>query len=156
MNRFEGLRLPELMDLLHEIVEPPAVAWLPQTPGWWVLGAWIFAVLVIAVRHWLAVRRRNRYRRDALHELDQLAAGAESTAAEIALLVKRTALAAYPREQVASLYGADWAAFLRRSAGNDPVVAAGAESLASAAYRADAHGQTLVEPARRWIRVHRA
>lgn len=156
MNSFDGLSLSELMDLLHEIVEPPAIAWLPQTPGWFVLAAWILTLVVIAFRHWLAVRRRNRYRRDALDELDRMAGDGGCTASEVALVVKRTALAAYPRDQVASLCGNDWAAFLCSSAGNDPVVAAGAESFATAAYRADTDGKALLEPARRWVRVHRA
>lgn len=156
MNRFDGLSLSQLLDLLHEIVPPEAVSWLPQTSGWLILGAWLAAIIVIGLRHWLALRRRNRYRRVALAELDRIAGRADGTAADVALLVKRTALAAYPRERVASLSGAEWAAFLSSSTGDDPVVAGGAEPIASAAYRADAYSGPLIEPARRWIRMHRA
>ena len=59
--------------------------------------------------------RRNRYRRDAARALDSLR-GDDGTAPAVALIVKRTALTAYPRADVAHLYGADWAAFLRRTA----------------------------------------
>jgi hypothetical protein len=105
-------------------------------------------------------RRRNRYRRQAEAELDAIAARVDSepaaAAAEIAGLVKRTALAAYPRGRVAALHGSDWAGFLRESTNDDATVAGAADRLAAAAYRPDAVGEGLVEPARRWIRKHRA
>jgi hypothetical protein len=159
-NRFEGLNLVDLIDLLHEIVMPEPVSWLPQTPGWWTLGGWLLAIVAIGVAHWIRHRRRNRYRRQAEAELDAIAARLPSeptvAAMEIAELVKRTALAAYPRERVASLHGHDWAEFLRDSTDNDRTVADGAERLANAAYRPDSVAEELVEPARRWIREHRA
>jgi len=159
-DRFQGLNLAELMDLLHGIVLPEPVSWLPQTAGWWTLGGWLIVIVAIAVAHWLRYRRRNRYRRQAEAELDSIAAriGSEpaATAGEIAELVKRTALAAYPRGRVAALHGPDWAEFLRESTSNDHTVAGGADRLAAAAYRPDAVGENLVEPARRWIPKHRA
>jgi hypothetical protein len=81
---------------------------------------------------------------------------ASTSAGRIAELVKRTALAAYPRDTVASLYGKTWSEFLVASANHDKRVAAGADELASAAWSPDAGGPYLVPAARRWIRVHRA
>ena len=78
-----------------------------------------------------------------------------ATAGQVALLIKRTALSAYPRSEVAHLHGSEWAAFLRQSAGNDQVVGNAAADLASAAYRANTDGRNLIDPARRWIKVHR-
>lgn len=157
MNRFEGLSLPELLDLLHGIVVPAPPSWLPRTTGWGVLAAWSATLVLIGVVRWLVHRRRNRYRRDALAELEAIVASdAAPSAAAIAALVKRTALAAYPRARVASLYGDDWAAFLRRSANDDPLVGAGVELMARAAYRVDVDGRELVDAARQWIRLHRA
>ena len=121
-ERFEGLNLPQLLDLMHELVVPEAVPWFPQTPGWWVLCGWALAV----------------------------------TALLIAEIVKRAALGAYPRARVAGLHGRDWARFLCESSGDDRQVTEAAESLASAAYRPDADGRALLQPARRWVRVHRA
>jgi hypothetical protein len=158
--RYEGLNLPQLMELMHGLALPAPVSWMPATPGWWVLLGWLTAVCLIAVRQWLLWRRRNRYRRDAEAELATIAAQAEANpaaaAAKIAALVKRTALVAYERTSVASLYGADWARFIRASVNDDPLVAAAADELASAAYRSDADGRKLVAAARRWIRFHRA
>ena len=160
MNDYEGLNLPQLLDLLHDIVRPDPVAWTPQTIGWTIVGAWLLvAILLIAwnrIRKW----RRNRYRREALAMLNRIGAQADASssavAGQVALLIKRTALVAYPRAEVANLYGSQWATFLRQSVGNDPVVEKAADDLASAAYRVNVDGGKLIEPARRWILVHRA
>jgi Ca-activated chloride channel family protein len=160
MNDYEGLNLPDLLALMHEIVLPDAISRVPEGAGWWILFTWLLACSVIFARHLLLRRKANAYRRDAIVLLRHIASdnslSASETAEQIAILVKRTALAAYPRETVASLYGADWAQFLRETASNDPVVSNAADELAQAAYRGDTDGKDLVTPARRWIRVHRA
>lgn len=159
-DRYEGLDLTGLMDLMHDLVVPEPVAWTPQTSGWPILAAWLAVVTLVGIAHWLAYRRRNRYRREAESLLAAIENRAEvdpvDAAVQIATLVKRTALVAYPREQVASLYGAEWAAFLRESSAEDPLVVGAADRLAAAAYQSDADGRVLVTPARRWIRRHRA
>lgn len=160
MSKYDGLNLPQLLNLMHELVMPQPVAWLPQTPGWWIVLGWILAVLLLLAWQFARRRRRNRYRRDALAELKTIAAASELGPAEsaqrIAALLKRTALAVYPRDDVAALYGADWAQFLKDSSGNDRQIADAADMLAAAAYRPDADGADLARPASRWIRLHRA
>lgn len=160
MNPYEGLNLPQLLDLLHDIMRPETVAWTPLTVGWGIAAFWLAVVLVLVgwnrYGHW----HRNRYRREALAVLQSIEAAAAdnpvAAAGDVAALLKRTAMVAYPRPRVANLYGADWARFLRESSSNDPDVTAAAERLATAAYRADADAQVLIAPARRWIKVHRA
>lgn len=160
MSGYDGLNLPQLLELMHELKMPEPVSMVPQTPGWWVLAGWLAAGMLVVAFKLVKRRRHNRYRREAASLLNGIGARAASdpsgTAQDIAALLKRTALAAYPRETVASLYGADWAAFLCRTAGNDPEIVAAADQLAFSAYRADADGRALVNPARRWIRLHRA
>ncbi len=160
MSQYDGLNLPQLLDLMHGLVMPEPVAWLPETPGWWIVLGWLFAVMLLAGWQLVKRRRRNRYRRDALTELKAIAAqpelGPAESAQRIAALLKRTALVAYPREDVAALYGGDWATFLKESAGGDRQIAAAADVLSAAAYRPDADGSVLTGPARRWIRLHRA
>lgn len=159
-DRYEGLNLPQLLDRMHDLVLPEPVPWTPETVGWGVLAGWLAALALLAFGHGLTARRRNQYRREAEAVLRAIEVRAEadpaSAAGEIAALVKRTALAAYPRDRVASLSGTAWAGFLRESAHGDPAVAAAAERIAAAAYRPDADGRALVAPARRWIRRHRA
>ncbi len=160
MSAYDGLNLPQLLELMHELHLPEPISMIPQTPGWWVLGGWLAAIALVVIDQVVKRRRHNRYRREAQTSLDGIAARTaddpSGSAQEIAALLKRTALAAYPRETVAPLYGGDWAAFLTRTAGNDPEVAAAADRLASGAYRAVVDASDLVRPARRWIRLHRA
>ena len=100
MSTYDGLNLPQLLDRMHELVMPEPVAWLPQTPGWWIVLGWMLAVLLLLAWQFARRRRRNRYRRDALAKLKAVSATSELGPAEsaqhIAALLKRTALAAYP------------------------------------------------------------
>lgn len=157
MNPYEGLNLPQLLDLLKPLVEPTPVSWAPQTQGWMVLGAWALVMLALlawrALSHWQA----NRYRREALAELKEIRDLPEAQqATQVAVLLKRTALATWPREQVAGLHGSEWAAFLRESTGNDAEVSAAADDLAGAAYQGIDDPARLLPPARRWIEVHQS
>jgi hypothetical protein len=139
---------------MEPLVIPEPVSWLPATPGWWILACWLAGMFLVVA--WRAMNRwrNNRYRREALAVLD--AGSGAPAAVDIARVLKRAALAAYPRERVASLSGNAWAAFLKETSGDDPVVAEAAERLARAAYQQDVDPAALVEPARRWIRGHRA
>ena len=160
MNQYDGLNLPELLALMHDLVVPEPVPWLPQTPGWLIVLGWLVAAVILAAWQIVKRRRRNRYRRDALAELRAIDTEANTdpaiAAQRIATVLKRTALVAYPRADVARLYGTEWARFLTESAGNDPQVASVAEDLAAAAYRPTVDPKELSGPARRWIRLHRA
>jgi hypothetical protein len=160
VSQYDGLNLPQLLNLMHGLEQPAPVPLLPQAPGWWIVAGWLLAVLVLAALQFARWRRRNRYRRAALAEINSLAARQDMQPAEsaqrIATVLKRTALVAYPRAEIASLHGAAWAQFLVESAGNDSQVAAAADLLASAAYRPDANPDALRGPASRWIRLHRA
>jgi hypothetical protein len=159
-NQYEGLNLPQLLDLMHENVMPEAVSMFPATDAWLVLAGWVGAVLLLfSIRLWRDWQN-NQYRRDALKLLDDIArneaADPATSAALIAAVLKRTALAAYPRDSVAPLFGAAWSRFLVESSNHDELVARHAMALGNAAYAPGADGRTLLPPARRWVRVHRA
>jgi hypothetical protein len=109
------------LEKLREIVLPPPVSWAPQTIGWYVL----FGIAMFVTGRWVYRRlqgfRKNRYRRLALDELmvierqlRQPDRRAEALA-EIPVLLKWTALAAFPRSEVASLSGQKWLAFLDKT-----------------------------------------
>lgn len=160
MSQYDGLNLSELISLMHDLAMPEPVPWIPATPGWWILFSWLIGTVLVATAAVVKRRRLNRYRREALAELTAIENESESspgeTAQRIAVLLKRTALVAYPRDQVASLFGADWARFLKDSTNNDRHIVAAADKLAVAAYQSDCDSKMLCKPARRWIRLHRA
>lgn len=132
--------LSNLRDIF--IPEPPPL-W-PPAPGVWVLLGMIFVVLLLVGWYVYSVRKRNAYRKAGLALLQNAA-----TAHDVAVVVKRVALAAFPREQVASLYGEDWIAFLDDSC-------PGSHFTAMLMRDANAEpGAELIALADTWIRHHR-
>ena len=114
---------PYSLDNLRDIVEPASIPWWPPAPGGWLLLAlgvvWTAAGLVLWWVHW----QHQAYRRAGLRELREIAArlshAPERVAAlvDLAALLKRVALVAYAREQVAALSGNAWLTFLDRTGG---------------------------------------
>jgi hypothetical protein len=158
-GRFEGLSLPQLAELLHGLAEPPAVSMLPATAGWRIVALWALAVAFVAFGHGVLRWRRNRYRREAEAALDRIARQLPSdpdAIAAVGVVLKRTAMTAYARNEVASLHGSAWADFLCRRAPGDPVVAASATQLAVVSYQPVEDSAAIMEAARRWVRHHDA
>lgn len=123
--------LVDLIDQLVEPLPPEPVSMAPQTWGWAMLAV-LLIVLLATISNWLWHRwRRNTYRRLAFEELR--ADG--TTVAEAAAILRRSALAAFPRAQVAGLTGPDWIAFLEVT-GKDAIDPAIAEELTHLVYAA--------------------
>jgi hypothetical protein len=156
-GRFEGLSLPQLAEQLHEPVLPDPVALVPETVGWLILAGWVLAVAAIVAGHALLKWHRNRYRREAQAALSRIESQLEAdpdALAAVGALLKRTAMTAYAREQVASLHGAAWAAFLGEKVPGDSRVSEAAPGLARVAYQQVDDPAVIIEAARRWIRYH--
>lgn len=93
---------------LKELPLPEPVSWFALTPGTLLLAGIVLALLgLFAWRRWRAWQR-NRYRRDALAELSAM----EDSLTELPTVLRRTALIAFPRIEVASLRGGDWVKWL--------------------------------------------
>jgi len=164
---------PTSLDRLHDLVVPPPTPWWPPAPGWlWLLSLLALAALVLAVRRFVRWQR-NRYRREALAELrrieKQLGSPENKGAAllDLSELLKRVAITAYGRTDVARLAGNDWFAYLDKCAGTAFNQGLG-DAMARALYSGQAqspgtvHGgpavdcPALVAEARHWIRKHPA
>ena len=138
------------LENLRDLAELPPVSWWPMAPGWWLLIVIAgILLLVAAIRSWRRWRA-NAYRRTALREL----AEAKDVAA-IADILKRTALCAYPRTEIAALSGRAWCDWLQKT-GGDVVPDKVAQSLTTRIYadRGIAHFADSREYVRRWIRNH--
>ena len=135
---------PADLSNLRDIVAPPAVSFWPPAPGWWVLGAACLVASGLAVAMGLRHHRRSSYRREALREL------ASADAHDISAILKRAALVAFPREQVAALSGPAWLAFLDRTGGTHFATTA----LSSLTYGGDGDRDAVRVEARRWLLSH--
>lgn len=149
---------------LQEIALPEAASYLPQTIGWYLLlGAALCGLAWLgfnSYRKW----QRNRYRRAALKQLQEIrhASGSDpSVLAELPDLVKRTALGFSARTQVADLYGTDWLAFLDRTYAGSGFSEGPGRVLPTLSYSAapslaDTDRHELFALLELWIRKHRA
>lgn len=128
---------------LQDIVLPGIPALWPPAPGFWIL-LFLLLITVISLWRWRRVLyRRNAYRRAGL----ELLADAQ-TVYEVSVTLKRVALAAFPREEVASLHDTEWANFLNNSCSHCHF---DAETWRENTQTAD---RTLHEKASVWIRKH--
>lgn len=123
---------------------------LPEPPPLWppAVGGWLLVLVVTGMALLMAFRlyRRywqNRYRRAGLSLLRRAA-----TNYDVSLLLKRVAMAAYPRHMVASLYGQDWEDFLNASCTRCTF-----REFSGKDYDCKAEPE-LIRSAARWIRYH--
>ena len=153
------------LDQLKDIHTPDAIGLWPPAIGWYLIAAFVIAVLVLACvilwRRW----QQNAYRRAALRECDdierEITAGSDSRAAaiRIATLLKRTALSVFHRAEVAPLSGDAWILFLESKASEAFFSIASSQLLIEASFRENPpYNQSdvaqLLDEARRWIRKH--
>ena len=136
---------PHSLDNLQDIILPQPPSLWPPAPGVWVglvVGLAVLAALILAVRR---ARQRSAYRRAGLALLE-----VAQTARDVNVILKRVALAVFPRPQVAPLYDDDWVAFLNGSCSSTSFTQFGKT-------RPDADvTPELRSCAGTWIRHHRA
>ena len=139
------------LDNLRDIVEPAPVPWWPLAFGWWALTVVLVALGLVAVVKAAIRWQFNAYRRAALRELES----ADSDA-DVATILKRTALSVFPREQVASLSGTQWHQWLEQT-GGQPLSGPVAERLSESVFACTESEKSPALQAfvANWIRTHR-
>ena len=160
---------PASLQNLNYIVLPTEISWWPLAIGWYFL----FGLLLILLA-WFGYRSlrfllSNRYRREALHELQLLSENMQnedhldSSLRQIPVLLKRTALTAYPRSKVASLTGKDWHRFLNSKLKSPLFTESIVSTLDTISYSTgqlsdvDTGAATaLLEASRHWLKNHQA
>ena len=144
---------------IDEISLPEPVSLWPSTIGWKLLAlalaAYAILKMVQSARRWW----RNRYRREALRRLSLLASDAQLAA--LPVLLKATALQAYPREQVAALSGDAWLEFMDTHCVAAPFEGDIGKNLLDIAYRpksqlrlSESQVNALMGASRIWIEHH--
>ncbi len=101
------------LDQLADIHLPDAVSWWPLAPGWWALLA-LLAIALIVFFLWRHRTKKNHYRKLAQQELDSAYSNYQNTQNttaflhDVSVLLRRTALTAYPKTFNASIKGQAW------------------------------------------------
>jgi hypothetical protein len=160
---------PASLQNLNDIVLPATVGWWPLASGWYVVIG-----LGLAGLAWFSYRslhrwRNNRYRREALHELQLLENGIDDASERDAnlrrlpALLKRTALSVYPRHQVASLSGQKWIEFLNSTVGTPSFTEATGNTLILVSYSTGdlsnigpKDAQALLKSSKTWLKNHQS
>ncbi len=145
---------------LRELPLPDPVPWTPETYGWVVIALGLTGWLL-----WTALRQYRKwegqaYRREALAELAAMEEN-QPLLSSLPHVLRRTALQAFPREEVAALRGSDWIEWLN-AAGAD-FESPDAEPLDRLAYQPqladrldDDSVKHLISASRAFVRSHRA
>ena len=156
-----------IMDL-RDIVLPEAVSFWPPAPFVGLLLVLMVGGIVLLIGRWWLHWQAEAYRREGLTLAAQIETQLTTTAhiadglAALGTLLKRVALAAFPREAVAPLCGDAWLRFLedtcpdcRFTTGPGRLLADAAFDPAKAALILPEEGRQLAAMAQTWIRNHR-
>lgn len=135
---------------------PPAIGLWPQTLPARIVCAAVTIAILIALGRAVYFWHVNRYRREALADFGHIVKGPENQiVSRLAVLVRRTALFAFPRTTIADLSGDDWLAFLDLSYGGDEFSTGAGRALANSPYAPlPDRSPALPDLVRRWIRMH--
>lgn len=150
---------PDPLARLRDYHLPEPVSWWPPAPGWWLLALLLTVAIGAALWLLLAYRRGSSARRAARRELQALktthaAGGDDATLIRgLSRLLRRFALARFPREQVAGLTGEAWLQFLDRYSDDSAFTQGAGRALLEAPYRPDAPlpATELIILIERWI-----
>ena len=137
---------------LHDFYQPAPPSWMPQTIGWYVLLGVLVALALFGAIRGLRSWIRNRYRREALREIETAAV------VQLSEILKRVAMVTWPRNHVASLTGQAWTRFLADSSGLNGFDSAPGEHIEMIAL-INAPGtpqeqQRLKQLASEWVKKH--
>lgn len=147
---------------LRDIHLPTPIGWWPMAPGWWLLLALAILILGSGLYYLWRCYQAAKARKQALQLLRIYEQQAEKEAnsaqlcAKISELLRRVALAYYPRQQVAALRGQEWIAFLNAN-GRKVNFNAVQDLLLEKAYKARSQDnlKPLFSRARIWIKQRR-
>ena len=99
---------------LADIIVPKGVSIWPLALGWWLVLAMLIAIVIGLLITYKQYRKKWGYRREALRLLKnyQQTLQDQSIAIKYLECLKRTAISAYPTQNIQALHGQAWVDFL--------------------------------------------
>ncbi len=144
---------------LRDIHAAPAPDIWPPAPGWWVLTVFLVLAFVVGGRLLLRWYHRHRRRRAVLGNLAESRraferdGSATELAAALSMLLRRVALARFPRDRVAGIQGEAWLRFLDTTGGAGRFLQGPGQVLVTAPYapRAQLDVDALCALVKDWV-----
>lgn len=101
---------------LEDIITPQGVSLWPLAIAWWLLIVASIVVVVGLIIFYRRYKKKWGYRQEALGLLKAYRSNPENSNIAIQYLecLKRTAITAYPNQDIDSLYGETWLSFLNQ------------------------------------------
>ncbi|MBU0654584.1 MAG: DUF4381 domain-containing protein [Gammaproteobacteria bacterium] len=146
---------------LRDIHLPEAIGWWPPAPGWWALAFLMVAAILFLIWRWRQQQEGERALELALYELGRLQQqhGKDSNTLlrELSVLLRRTAISQYGRQQVSGFTGAAWVEFLDQKAGKPLFKGELERFLTEMPYRPETEAETsaILAAVREWIKLQR-
>jgi len=138
---------------LRPIHWPEPVSFWPPAIGWWLLPLLLLLAAILIWRYRYA-RRDLRQARAMLDHLAQQPLDDPAFVAALNQLLKRIALTQFPNDDITTLSGQPWVAFLDASGGGGDFCNGAGRVLASAPYQAHPSGldrEALLTLSYRWV-----
>jgi hypothetical protein len=148
---------PPLQEL-RDVHLPEPISLFPPALGWWLVFGLVVAGVIVFL--WMrAYRRRTKMRRLAMAELGAIKRhynihqDDQWVVRRLSEIVRRYAMATFPRTEVAGLTGSSWLQFLDRTGGTNQFTEGIGHLLSSGPYRplVGASAGDLVPVVERWI-----
>lgn len=147
------------LQALRDIHLPPPISFWPPALGWYLLALVIIVVGMFIGISIIKYLRRTKARRIALEELNLLEKeylqnnNAEMVLSTLSQLLRRVALAYYPRKKVAGLHGERWLEFLDET-GKSTTFQTEGSLLAKGPYQKEIIAELtgLISICKHWIR----
>lgn len=141
---------------LHGLYEPDPVHFSFETPGWFILAGIILLLCLVILFRQIRKYIKNRYRREALRELDYIENSTEMFP-QVFVVLKQTAIHAFGRSRVGPLHGKEWLTFLDET-GKEVGMTEYHLQIHKAMYagkemKQDAQKAILIN-AKKWVRTH--
>lgn len=144
---------------LKDIHLPSPINFWPPAPGWWCLAI-LLPLLAVLLRSVYKRIRRRTAAKTAAKLLSKIRRNnpvdVKQTLAALSALLRRVAISTAPRQDVASLRGKAWLAYLDQSLPDAPFSQGPGRCLADGHYRqtppAEAELEALFELCERWLR----
>ena len=127
---------------LRDIRLPEPILWWPPAPGWWIVL--LVIVLGSGVALWSHYRHRTRFRRAVDREFKRLSRSydrlgdASGLLADLSILMRRAAITAGERVDIAALSGRDWLRYLDQGLDGKPFSEGPGAIMADGPYRGPA------------------